>query len=839
MTKAEISIEQYEQLLKKLNELKKTEEELRKTKDILAEAQRIAHIGNWIWDIVNNTLEWSDEIYRIFGLKPQEFGATYEAFLNSVHPDDREFVNKSVDDALNKNVPYDINHRIVLPDSTERIVHEQAEITFAESGKPIRMLGTVQDITMQQNVEFELIRKNSLLNAINRVFQETLRSDMLKDVANTCLLVAEEITGSKFGFIGEINPDGRFDTIAISNPGWNACRMPETEATKLIKNMELRGIWSIVLKDEKSHIVNNPKSHPASVGTPDGHPKLTSFIGVPLKHAGKTFGLIALGNKEGGYDQYDQEIVEALSIAIVEAIMRKQAEIEITKYRDHLEDLIEKRTKKLKERIKEITCLYNISNLIQKSNISLEEIFIETLKFIPPAWQFPDVTCARISYKGQEFKTETFVESNWKQKADIEVKGETTGTIEIYHIKEIPEYGKEPFLKEEQDLIMAISKMLGIIIERKITEAALIKKDELNQTLLDSLPFPTMLIRKDRIILSANQIAYKLGAEIGELCWKSFAQGAYIPDKDKAYIDQHREIPPKGTQCYFCMADEVFKTLEPKTREIKAWKKIWDAHWVPIDNKRYLHYAIDITERIEFENLRRQFIYTVSHELRTPISVITQAITNIQKYREKLTDAQKAKLWSTLTRNAGLLAELIEDLLYVSRLDREKILLNWTNCNLPEILQDVLNQLETRLNAKEMRMQCEIHEPIQLLGDPMRIAQILRIFIDNAIKFSKEGSKIEVKVIDHYQGQYNPSAIDGVLVQVIDEGRGIRKEDIPNLFERFFRSTDVAGIPGTGMGLSIARSLAHLHTGETYVESTYGVGSIFSVFLPRLQNPPK
>lgn len=122
----------------------------------LSEAQRIAHLGNWNWDIVKNTLWWSDEIYRIFGLKPQEFGATYEAFLNSVHPDDREFVKQAVNKALYEKKPYSIDHRIILPDGSERIVHEQAEVTFDEADKPIRMGGTVQDITERKKIEEQL-----------------------------------------------------------------------------------------------------------------------------------------------------------------------------------------------------------------------------------------------------------------------------------------------------------------------------------------------------------------------------------------------------------------------------------------------------------------------------------------------------------------------------------------------------------------------------------------------------------------------------------------------------------------------------------------------------------
>src|SRR3990172_5109504 len=80
----------------------------------LAEAQQIAHLGNWEWNIVGNELYWSDESYRIFGLLPQEFGVTYETFLSCVHPDDRKYLMKAVDDALYEKKPYDIEHRIVL-----------------------------------------------------------------------------------------------------------------------------------------------------------------------------------------------------------------------------------------------------------------------------------------------------------------------------------------------------------------------------------------------------------------------------------------------------------------------------------------------------------------------------------------------------------------------------------------------------------------------------------------------------------------------------------------------------------------------------------------------------
>jgi len=130
-----------------ITERKRAEEAKR-----LSEAQKMAHLGNWDLNLVTRKLYWSDEIYRIFGLEPQEFGATYDAFLSCVHPEDRYYVEKAVIEALNGK-PYSIDHRIILTNREERILHEQGEVIFDEGNNPILMKGTVQDITERKKVE--------------------------------------------------------------------------------------------------------------------------------------------------------------------------------------------------------------------------------------------------------------------------------------------------------------------------------------------------------------------------------------------------------------------------------------------------------------------------------------------------------------------------------------------------------------------------------------------------------------------------------------------------------------------------------------------------------------
>lgn len=226
--------------------------------------------------------------------------------------------------------PEDLIERYVH-NGQERIVSTYKEPITDEKGKTIAVLGFFTDVTGFKKAEEDAVRQNAVLNAINTVFKEALACDTDESLAATCLSIAEDLTGSRFGFIGEINQGGRFDTIALSNPGWDICRLPESEATMLINDMEIRGLWGKVIQDGASLIVNDPPSHPDRVGIPDGHPPLTSFLGVPLRHAGSVIGMMALGNKNGGYDDNDRASAEALSVSIVEALRNKRAEQQLAR----------------------------------------------------------------------------------------------------------------------------------------------------------------------------------------------------------------------------------------------------------------------------------------------------------------------------------------------------------------------------------------------------------------------------------------------------------------------------------------------------------------------------
>jgi PAS domain S-box-containing protein len=151
---------------REIGERRRTEEQLRQMQSTLLQAQRIGRVGSWEEDLAARALSWSEETFRIFGQDPATFQPTEEAFFTSVHPDDLERVKKAVLAAYEGGVRYDVEHRIRRPDGSESFVHEMAEIVRDDEGKPVRMIGTVQDITERHYAEERLEWERNLLRTL-------------------------------------------------------------------------------------------------------------------------------------------------------------------------------------------------------------------------------------------------------------------------------------------------------------------------------------------------------------------------------------------------------------------------------------------------------------------------------------------------------------------------------------------------------------------------------------------------------------------------------------------------------------------------------------------------
>ncbi len=194
-------------------------------------------------------------------------------------------------------------------------------------GLPLYYEGTLEDITERKKSEAKLLEQNMILNAIAQVHEEAQRFKTLEEFGKSCLKLVESITGSKFSLIGEVKTDGLMHDIALSDPGWALCTMRDKTGHRISPGaFKIRGLYGYVVGSGKCLLTNDPYSHPESIGTPEGHPRLTAFLGIPFVQSGRVVGMIGVGNREGGYAERDKEVLEALTPTILESLLRKRAE---------------------------------------------------------------------------------------------------------------------------------------------------------------------------------------------------------------------------------------------------------------------------------------------------------------------------------------------------------------------------------------------------------------------------------------------------------------------------------------------------------------------------------
>ncbi len=183
-------VDGFQAVARDITERKRIEEELKNREAQLAEAQQIAHLGSWEWDIAANRVRWSDELYRIFGFRPQEFGATYDAYFAQIHPDDRRFVAEAIEEAIHDKNFTSFDHRIVREDGAVRVLQTNGRVVVDNANQAIKMVGTVQDITERKRIEAELAQARDAALESAR-----LKSEFLANMSHEIRTPMNGVTG--------------------------------------------------------------------------------------------------------------------------------------------------------------------------------------------------------------------------------------------------------------------------------------------------------------------------------------------------------------------------------------------------------------------------------------------------------------------------------------------------------------------------------------------------------------------------------------------------------------------------------------------------------------------
>lgn len=236
---------------------------------------------------------------------------------------------------------------------------------------------------------------------------------------------------------------------------------------------------------------------------------------------------------------------------------------------------------------------------------------------------------------------------------------------------------------------------------------------------------------------------------------------------------------------------------------------------------------IDISKQELLERIRREFVSNVSHELRTPLA-------SISAYVETLMDGglddedNSLRFLNTIHRNSERMKVLVDEISELSAIESGAVQLTVHDFNLRDLVKSIFNGLSPRAEKNNVTLENLILEDLDISGDRKRVEQILVNLIENAIKYNRPGGHVYVNVEDDIDEKYR-------IIHIRDTGTGISRESLSRVFERFYRVDKARSreAGGTGLGLSIVKHLTLLHGGEAYVESEFGVGSIFSIKLPK------
>jgi C4-dicarboxylate-specific signal transduction histidine kinase len=376
-----------------------------------------------------------------------------------------------------------------------------------------------------------------------------------------------------------------------------------------------------------------------------------------------------------------------------------------------LEEALRELAQELRERVKEFDCLYDLSEIVERANGSLDDILRETVKLLRRSWQYADVACARIVVNGFDHRTDNYASSPWKQTADVRVNGQYAGRVEVGYLEKRPDRDEGPFLAEERKLIDTVARRLSQIGGRRETERRLLKREA--------------ELRRRLAHLARVSIMGELAASI---------------------------------------AHEVNQPLTAVATFAQACRRMLDAGQVDRSD------TVKILTRIEDEALR-----------------------------------------------AGSIIHRLESM--VRKRDGER-----AACDVNRLVREVEGLASADSRLHDVRLRLDLSERLPTVrADGIQLQQVLLNLIRNGVDAmaDTEPSKRTMVV--------RTGALDGaVRVSVTDHGCGVPRAAVGKLFRPFF--TTKPG--GTGMGLSICRSIVASHGGNIRFSADPGGGTTFWFTIP-------
>jgi two-component system, sensor histidine kinase and response regulator len=723
------------------------------------------------WDWDATTGQVSSGGVPLFPLFGQAL-QTYEGFFERIHPDDREQVGQAIAFSVVEDKPYNVEFRVVHPvDGTICWISAGGQMYRDKNGKPVRMIGVAQDITKRKQAEERLAQERALLRTLIDNLPDYV---YVRDIENRFLIGNLALAQS----MGASSPEelvGKTDFDYFPHE-----IAAEFHADDMVV---MRTGQPLVNKEEAT---NEPQEK--------GQWILTTK--VPLRDPqGEIVGLVGIG----------RDITE-----------RKRMESALLESRGRLDDILSS--------MQDVIWSYSAETFeTLYMGQAAEKVFGR------PLYEF---------FENPGLWGECVVSEDRVTPGDYKQRLLERGSIDAEYRILRPD-GEVRWLHERGQVIRNVEgkivRLDGIasdITERKRAEERLAEERNLLRTLIDSLPhYVYIKDTEGRFVLDNIADARAMGASSPEEVIGKTDFDFYPREQADQYLSDDMQVIRSGQP--LLNIEEVVSNKNGEQEWILTSKwPLHDSHGQIIG---LFGIGIDLTERKRAEQqtiqlgterarikLLADFVRDVSHDFRTPLSTINTSLYLLQK----LTDPQRQKQRIDLIQQqTSRLARLIDGLLTLTRLDSQPDF-EFQPFDLNRLVREIEARMKPLADEKQITINAHsLDTSLVLQGDNVSLGDALIKVMENAIQYTPEQGAISICTCQ--EG-------DCVMVEVKDNGIGIDDNDLPHIFERFYRADKArsAETGGAGLGLAITQKIVEGHEGRIDVESVLGEGSTFRMVLP-------